>query len=77
MNTLYIWTYNNINGDYKKLGDIIYCGQLNQKDLIIHNSEAELMDSIAKNEWDYDQVLKQKPDRLPDKCELAGIAFLN
>ena len=77
MTTLYLWTYDNSKGNYKKLAKTVHLAQLGQEDLVAHNSYSELMDSVVKANWKYKTVLTKKPATLPLSAQAAGLDFLN
>jgi hypothetical protein len=63
VSTLYIWTYDNHDRLYSRFEPVIWVAQINHKDLVGCNSEAELMAAVEWHEWEYDQILRQVPDR--------------
>ena len=77
MTPLYLWTYDNSKGNYKKLASRVHLAQLGQEDLIAHNSHLELMDSVTKANWKYQTILTKKPATLPLNAQAAGLDFLN
>ena len=74
--TLYCWKYDNSSGSYRKFNQVIYLAQLDQRDIIACNSEAEMEGAIYKN-WAWDVAVNQPPDRMPASSSAAGLDFLN
>jgi hypothetical protein len=77
VSTLYIWTYDNHDRLYSLFGPVTWVAQIDYRDLVGHNSEAELMAAVEAHEWGYDQILRQVPDRLCSSHLVASGDWLN
>ena len=61
MTTLYIWTMDNSNGNYRNFGNLIWCGTIfpdEPGNYFMHNSEAECIESINNSGkgWKWDEI---------------------